>query len=37
MRELDDHIVSNDGAVQLKIQAVQEDGPGGAPNDYSIT
>lgn len=36
MRELTDHIVSGDQAVQLKIEVVDEPGAGGANHEYLI-
>lgn len=37
MRELTDHIVSGDQAVQLKIEVLDEPGAGGANHDYLIS
>lgn len=37
MRELTDHIVSGDQAVQLKIEVMDEPGAGGANHDYRIS
>jgi hypothetical protein len=37
MRNLDDHIVSGDQAVQLKIEVVDEPGAGGANHQYRIS
>lgn len=37
MRELTDHIVSGDQAVQLRIAAIDEPGAGGANHHYSIS
>ena len=37
MRELTDHIVSGDQAVQLKIEVTDEPGAGGANHRYEIT
>ena len=37
MRELTDHIVSGDQAVQLKINAADEPGQGGANHKYAIS
>ena len=37
MRELTDHIVSGDQAVQLKVEVVDELGAGGANHLYRIT
>lgn len=37
MRELTDHIVSGDQAVQLKIEVTDEPGAGGANHAYEIT
>lgn len=37
MRELTDHIVSGDQAVQLKIEVTDEPGAGGANHAYAIT
>ena len=36
MRELTDHIVSGDQAVQLKIEVMDEPGAGGANHQYQI-
>jgi hypothetical protein len=37
MRELTDHIVSGDQAVQLKIEVTDQPGQGGACHKYEIT
>lgn len=37
MRELTDHIVSGDQAVQLKIEVTDEPGAGGANHRYEVT
>jgi hypothetical protein len=37
MRELTDHIVSGDQAVQLKIEVTDEPGAGGANHRYAIS
>lgn len=37
MRELTDHIVSGDQAVQLEIGVMDQPGAGGANHDYRIT
>lgn len=37
MRELTDHIVSGDQAVQLKIEVIDEPGQGGANHAYVIS
>ncbi len=37
MRELTDHIVSGDQAVQLKISVTDEPGAGGANHSYRVT
>lgn len=37
MRTLEDHIVSGDQAVQLKIEVTDEPGAGGANHSYEIT
>ncbi len=37
MRELTDHIISGDQAVQLKIQVIDEPGSGGANHEYRIS
>lgn len=37
MRELTDHVVSGDQAVQLKIQVTDEPGAGGANHRYEVT
>ena len=37
MRELNDHIVSGDQAVQLKIEVLDQPGQGGANHLYQIT
>jgi hypothetical protein len=36
MRQITDHIVSGDQAVQLEVVALGDIGPGGADNEYSI-
>lgn len=36
MRNLTDHIVSGDQAVQLRVEAMDEPGPGGANHAYQI-
>ena len=36
MRELTDHIVSGDQAVQLQIEVTDEPGAGGANHEYRI-
>lgn len=37
MREITDHIVSGDQAVQLKIEVLDEPGAGGANHEYLIS
>lgn len=37
MRELTDHVVSGDQAVQLAVQVIDEPGAGGANHEYRIS